>query len=73
MREEYFKLFVGYKSAMVQARILLERELITPKEFRVIETKMCQEFGINYGSLYRENDWINTNSRGNMSPTKGVI
>ena len=73
MHEAYYKGIVGYKSAMAQARILVERGLITPKEYRVIETKMCTEFRINCGSLYRENEWINTNSRGNMSPTKGVI
>ena len=73
MHETYYKNIVCYKSAMVQARILVTRGLITPKEYRVIETKMCEQFGINCGSLYRENEWINTKSRGNMSPTKGVI
>ena len=73
MTGEYFDALLGYKSAMAQARLMLSKGLITAEEFAIIETKMCGKFGINYGSLFRENDWINTPFRGNMSPTKEVI
>lgn len=70
---EYFDALLGYKSAMAQAQLMLSRGLITAEEFAIIETKMCGKFGINCGSLFRENDWINTPFRGNMSPTKEVV
>ena len=60
------------KSAMAQARLMRTKGLITAEEFAIIETKMCELFGINFDSLFRENDWIISEFRGNMSPTKGV-
>ena len=73
MDAEYYKSLIGYKSAMAQARIMVERGLLTPAEYVAIETNMCERFGINFRSLYRENEWIYTQNRGNMSPTKEVI
>ena len=73
MNADYSKALIGYKSAMAQAKIMVERGLLTPAEYGSIETKMCERFGINFRSLYRENKWIYTQSRGNMSPTKEVI
>ena len=67
-----FDALLGYKSAMAQARVMQEKGLITAEEFAIIETKMCELFGINFDSLFRENDWIISEFRGNMSPTKGV-
>lgn len=63
-----FMSLLGYKSAMKQARDMVEKELITTDEYTKIEEKMCEMFGINISSLYRENDWINTRFRGNMLP-----
>ena len=73
MREDFYKALTGYKSAMLQAKRMAVLGLITPKEYSVIETKMCERFGIISTSLFRENDWINTYFRGNMSPTKEVV
>ena len=73
MNAEYYKALIGYKSAMAQAKIMVERGLLTPAEYVAIETKMCERFGINFRSLYRENEWIYTQNRGNMSPIKEVI
>ena len=73
MREDFYKALTGYKSAMLQAKRMVVLGLITPAEYSVIETKMCERFGINFDSLYRENDWINTDFRGNMSPVKEVL
>lgn len=68
-----FHALLGYKSAMVQARLMLSQGLITNDELAIIETKMCEIFGINFDSLYRENDWIISGFRGNMSPVKEVV
>lgn len=73
MDDEYFRALLGYKTAMAQAKIMLTDGLISADEYRVIETKMCGMFGINSDSLFRENDWINTCFRGNMSHTKEVV
>lgn len=73
MTEGYFEKLLGYKAAMAQVRIMLSQGLIASEEYPIIETKMAEHFGINYGNLYRENEWTCTNSRGNMSPIKEVI
>ena len=72
MDNNAFQALMGYKSAMAQARLMRSKGLITAEEFAIIETKMCELFGINFDSLFRENDWIISEFRGNMSPTKGV-
>ena len=73
MDSKTFQTLLGYKSAMVQARIMLSQGLITTEDFAIIETKMCGIFGINFDSLYRDNDWIISGFRGNMSPVKEVV
>lgn len=72
MDSKTFHALLGYKSAMVQARLMLSNGLITTEELVIIETKMCEIFDINFDSLYRENDWIISGFRGNMSPVKEV-
>lgn len=47
--------------------------LISAEEFGIIETKMCGIFGINFDSLYRENDWIIRATDGNIAPDKEVV
>lgn len=73
MTNEYYDAVISYKSAMAQAKELLLRGIITPGEFSIIETKMSEKYGINSCSIYRENDWINTPFRGNMSPERMVV
>ena len=73
MNSETFKALMGYKSAMAQARLMLSKGLISAEEYGIIETKMCCIYGINFDSLFRENDWIISEFRGNMSPTKEVV
>lgn len=70
MENDYYKLVTSYKSAMMQARVMLSKGLITADEYIIIETKMCKKYGINFCSLFRENEWINTDFRGNMSTEK---
>lgn len=73
MDSETFKALMGYKSAMAQARLMLSRGLITADEYGIIETKMCGILGINFDSLFRENDWIISEFRGNIAPVKEVV
>lgn len=73
MDSKTFDALLGYKSAMAQARAMREQGLITAEEFTIIETKMCEIYGINFGSLYRDIDWINTPFRGNMYAEKEVV
>ena len=73
MDSETFKALMGYKSAMAQARLMLSRGLITADEYGIIETKMCGIFGIHFDSLFRENDWIISEFRGNIAPVKEVV
>ena len=73
MKHELFAALSGYKAAMSQAKIMLSKGLITNEEYGIIETKMCLKYGINFSSLYRENDWLYTPFRGNMLPIKEVI
>ena len=73
MTNKYYDAVISYKSAMAQAKELILSGLLTPKEYGIIETKMCQKYGINSCSIYRENDWINTPFRGNMSPERMVV
>lgn len=70
MERDMFMGLLGYKSAMKQARDMVEKELISADEYTKIEEEMCEMFGINISSLYRENDWIYTRFRGNMSPNR---
>ena len=73
MDSNAFQALLDYKSAMAQARLMLSKGLISAEEYGIIETKMCCIYGINFDSLFRENDWIITEFRGNMSPTKEVV
>lgn len=52
---------------------MLLKGLITEQEYAIIETKMRERFGINSCSLFHDIDWINTDFRGKMSPTKEVV
>ena len=70
MQNNSFDSLLRYKSTMAQARIMLSKNLITADEYSAIEQKMCEIFGINFDSLYRDNDWIKTPVRVNMSPRK---
>ncbi|MGN0598173.1 MAG: SHOCT domain-containing protein [Ruminiclostridium sp.] len=51
---KYFSGLLLYKTVMIQAKSMLANGLITSDEFSIIETKMCEKFGINSDSLFRE-------------------
>lgn len=73
MDKEYFNALFGYKTSMVQAKVMLNKGLIKADEYGIIETKMREKFGINSDSLFRENDLIYPCFRGNISSTKEMI
>lgn len=73
MDNKTFHSLLEYKSAMAQARLMLSKGLITATEYGIIETKMCGIFGINFDSLFRENDWIINEFRANIPSTKEVV
>lgn len=70
MIDKQYSSLVSYKSAMSQAKLMYSKGIITAEEYEIIETKMCEKFGINSCSIFRDNEWINTLFRGNMSDTK---
>lgn len=70
MIDKQYSSLVSYKSSMALAKTMYIRGIITAEEYEIIETKMCEKFGINSCSIFRDNEWINTLLRGNMSDTK---
>ena len=70
MIDKHYSSLISYKSAMALAKTMYIRGIITAEEYEIIETKMCEKFGINSCSIFRDNEWINTLLRGNMSDTK---
>ena len=70
MIDKQYSSLVSYKTTMALAKTMYTRGIITAEEYEIIETKMCEKFGINSCSIFRDNEWINTLLRGNMSDTK---
>lgn len=70
MIDKQYSSLVSYKTTMALAKTMYTRGIITAEEYEIIETKMCEKFGINSCSIFRDNEWINTLFRGNMSDTK---
>lgn len=70
MIDKQYSSLISYKSAMSQAKLTHSKGIITAEEYEIIETKMCEKFGINSCSIFRDNEWINTLFRGNMSDTE---
>ena len=73
MGYEFYDALTKYKSAMEQAKAMLNKGLITIEEYAIIDTNMCGRFGVDLDSLYRDNDWINRASDGNIAPVKEVV
>ena len=69
---EYYQRLLHYKSALEQAKILLSRGIILPKEYAIIDTKMQEKYGVNSCSIFVENDLIINDNRVNIPLTKEV-
>lgn len=70
-RDYYDNLF-NYKSAVYQAKVLLSRGVILPKEYAIIDTKLRRKYGINSCSILSENDLIINDYRVNIPLTEEV-
>ena len=69
---EYYQRLLYYKSALEQAKNMLAKGIILPKEYAIIDTKMREKYGINSCSIFVENDLIINDYRGNISLTEEV-
>ena len=58
MNKEYFDSICCYKSAMVQARLMLLKGILTEDEYATIDTMMAKKYGLSSCSLFRENDLL---------------
>lgn len=48
MIDEQYSSLISYKSATALAKTMYIRGIITAEEYEIIETRMCEKFGINY-------------------------
>ena len=60
----------AYQSAMTQARNMFEKDIISKDDIVLIEDKLAEKYGLEFGSIYREIDLINVAFRANMVSTK---
>ena len=66
-----FARILAYQSAMAQARVLMNRGLLSVAGLLKIEESMAGKYGLPYGDLYRDMDLITLGSRGNMPYYEG--
>ncbi len=63
----------SYQSALIQAKIMLERGIIDESDIVSIEDKLAQKYRLKFGSLFREYDLINLHYRVNIPHNREVI
>lgn len=61
-----FQKVQAYQSAMTQAQIMLKNGIIGKDDIVLIENKLAEKYGLEFGSIYREIDLINVAFRANM-------
>ena len=61
-----FQKVQDYQSAMAQAHIMLQRNIISREDIVLIESKLAERYRLKNGSIYREIDLINVAFRANM-------
>jgi len=62
---DYKKIQV-YQSAMTQVRNMLEKGILEKNDIVLIENKLAEKYGLEFGSIYREIDLISVSFRANM-------
>ena len=67
MNQEYFSKINRYNFIMMQVDKMLNSKLITEKEYAKIDTITADICGLSSCSIYRENNLINHEIRGNIS------
>ena len=60
-----------YQSSMSIVRLMLSKQLITPKEYVNIDAIIANKYGISLSSIYRHNPLLYPQMDGNMLPRKG--
>lgn len=53
MNDEIYKKYFRYQTVMAWARSLLEKSLITRKEYAKIDTMMAEKYGVSSCSIFR--------------------
>ena len=69
---EFYKAVTSYKASMKQAKIMLERGLISADDYAKIDTKLAQKYNLSLCSIYVHNDLLYTKYDGNI-PYKEVL
>lgn len=54
---------IDYLNAIIQAKSMLSKKMITLEEYLKIEGRMAKKYSLEKTSLYRANDLINTSFR----------
>ena len=53
--KDLFRSLLAYKSIMAQAKVLLDRGIITKREYVHFDTMFTKKYGLSLGSIFREN------------------
>ena len=53
--KDLFRSLLAYKSIMAQAKVLLDRGVITRKEYMHFDTMFTKKYGLSLDSIFREN------------------
>ena len=61
-----------YYNALRQAKAMLKKGIIEDLEFKKIEEKLSEKYCINSMSIYRYNNLIQSELRGNITPDEEV-
>ena len=54
MTEDYFRKLLAYKSIMAQTKILLQRGVITKREYTHFDTMFTKKYGLSLDSIFRD-------------------
>lgn len=65
-KREFYDAVFSYKASMKQAETMLEKGIISFEEYRKIDAKIAQKYGLNLCSIYAYNDLIYSKYNGNM-------
>ena len=54
VNEDLFRSLLAYKSIMAQAKVLLQRGIITKREYTHFDTMFTKKYGLSLDSIFRE-------------------
>lgn len=73
MTEDYRTRLEKYLSSMLQAKIMLDRSIISKEDYSVIDTMLSKKYGLESCNIYRGIDLIYDEDIGSMSHYEEVI